>query len=273
MSIATPTKRLLPRSVSGLYAGNIRSVIRRGWDATRASNILTILSGFFEPVFYLLSLGIAFGALVGAVQSPSGESITYAAYIAPALLAVAAMNGAVVDSTWNVFFKLNFQRLYEGMLQTTLGPLDVAVGEITLALMRGALYASGFLIVMQVMGLILSPWALLAIPAVVLIGLCFAAIGMSVTSYLKTFQQMSWVNFALLPLFLFSGTFYPLEVYPVPLQWVVQALPLWHGVEMLRSLTTGAVSLGTLGHALYFLVLGAIGTVFAARRLRVLFFD
>jgi len=270
----TPTRsRLLPASIASLYAGNIRAVLRRGLEATKSTNALVILSGFFEPVFYLLSIGIGFGALVGEVQSPSGESISYAAYIAPALLAVAAMNGAVFDSTWNVFFKLNFQRLYEGMLQTTLGPFDVAVGEITLALMRGALYASGFLIVMQVLGLILSPWALLALPAVVLIALSFAAVGMSVTSYLTTFQQMSWVNFALLPLFLFSGTFYPLDVYPEPLQWVVQALPLWHGVEMLRALTTGAVSLATLGHVAYFVVLGGIGVAFATRRLRVLFFD
>ena len=269
----TTRRRWLPQSVAALYAGNIRAVLQRGLEATKATNTLVIISGFFEPVFYLLSIGVGFGALVGEVQSPSGEPISYAAYIAPALLAVAAMNGAVFDSTWNVFFKLNFQRLYEGMLQTTLGPLDVAVGEITLALMRGALYASGFLIVMQLLGLVLSPWALLALPAVVLIALSFAAVGMSVTSYLTTFQQMSWVNFALLPLFLFSGTFYPLDVYPEPLQWVVQALPLWHAVEMLRAFTTGAVSLATLGHVAYFLVLGGVGTLFATRRLKVLFFD
>ena len=166
-----------------------------------------------------------------------------------------------------------FRSLYEGMLQTSLGPLDVAVGEITLALMRGALYASGFLIVMQLLGLVLSPWAWLALPAVVLIALTFAAIGMTITSYLTTFQQMSWVNFALLPLFLFSGTFFPLEVYPEPAQWVVQVLPLWHGVELLRGLTTGAIGWGLLGHASYFVIIGAVGVIAATRRLRVLFFD
>lgn len=272
-ALKTAPGALLPRSLRALYAGNIRSVLRRGYEATKSTNVLVVLSGFFEPIFYLLSIGIGFGVLVGDVQGPTGEPISYAAYIAPALLAVAAMNGAVFDSTWNVFFKLNFQRLYEGMLQTTLGPLDVAVGEITLALLRGGLYAGGFLLVMQSLGLVLSPWALLALPAVLLIALCFAAIGMSVTSYLTTFQQMSWVNFALLPLFLFSGTFYPLEVYPEPLQWVVQVLPLWHGVEMLRALTTGAVTLATLGHVAYFLAIGLIGIWFTTRRLRVLFFD
>ncbi len=271
MSETTLTRRARP--FPSLYSGNIRSVWRRGLEATKTTNALVILSGFFEPVFYLLSLGVGFGVLVGEVQTSTGQEVSYAAYIAPALLAVAAMNGAIYDSTWNVFFKLNFQRLYEGMLQTSLGPFDVAVGEITLALMRGALYASGFLIVMQLLGLILSPWALLALPAVVLIALTFAALGMSITSYLTTFQQMSWVNFALLPLFLFSGTFFPLDVYPEPAQWIVQILPLWHGVELLRGLTTGSLTVALWGHVLYFVVLGAAGVWFTSRRLRILFFD
>lgn len=261
-----------PRLFPSLYAGNIRSVLRRGLEATKTTNGLVIMSGFFEPVLYLLSLGIGFGALVGTVHTSGGLEVSYAAYIAPALLAVAAMNGAIYDSTWNVFFKLNFSRLYQGMLQTSLGPLDVAVGEITLALIRGALYAGGFLVVMQVLGLILSPWALLALPVVLLIALTFAAIGMSITSYLTTFQQMSWVSFALLPLFMFSGTFFPLEVYPEPAQWLVQAFPLWHGVELLRGLTTGSVSAGLWGHVAYFVVLGTIGVIVATRRLKALFF-
>lgn len=269
LDTVTSSRRPFP----AVYAGNIRSVWRRGVEATKTTNALVIVSGFFEPVFYLLSLGIGFGVLVGPVQTSTGMDVSYAAYIAPALLAVAAMNGAIFDSTWNVFFKLNFQRLYEGMLQTSLGPLDVAVGEITLALMRGALYASGFLIVMQLLGLVLSPWAWLALPAVVLIALSFAAIGMTITSYLTTFQQMSWVNFALLPLFMFSGTFFPLDVYPEPAQWIVQVLPLWHGVELLRGLTTGAIGLPLLGHVAYFVIIGGVGVILATRRLKVLFFD
>jgi len=269
VSMTTTPRSLFP----SVYSGNIRSVWRRGLEATKTTNALVIASGFFEPVFYLLSLGVGFGVLVGPVVTSTGVEVSYAAYIAPALLAVAAMNGAIYDSTWNVFFKLNFQRLYEGMLQTSLGPLDVAVGEITLALMRGALYASGFLIVMQLLGLVLSPWALLALPAVVLIALTFAAIGMTITSYLTTFQQMSWVNFALLPLFLFSGTFFPLEVYPPVAQWIVQVLPLWHGVELLRGLTTGSLQLALLGHVAYFLVLGGVGMWFTTKRLQKLFFD
>ncbi len=261
------------RPFGALYAGNARSVMARGWQATRSTNWLVVVSGFFEPIFYLLSMGLGLGALIGTVTTASGQQLPYAAFIAPALLAVAAMNGAIYDSTWNVFFKMQFARLYEGMLSTSLGPLDVALGEISLALLRGGLYATGFMVVMQVLGLTLSWWALLALPAVLLIAFGFASVGMAVTSYLKTFQQMDWVNFVMLPMFLFSATFYPLSVYPQPIQYLIQALPLWHGVELVRGLTTGQVDAGLLWHVLYYLAMILVGLVFTTRRLRALFLD
>ena len=224
-------------------------------------------------MFYLLSLGIGLGALVGSVSTTTGQPVSYAAFIAPALLAVSAMNGAIFDSTWNVFFKMQYAKLYEGMLATSLGPLDVALGEIFLALLRGAVYATGFLIVMQVLGLNRSWTAILAIPAVLLIAFGFASLGMAVTSYMKTFQQMDWINFVMLPMFLFSATFYPLSVYPQAIQWLIQALPLWHGVELVRGLTTGSLSVAMLGHVLYYAVMVAVGLVFTTRRLRALFLD
>ena len=259
--------------IGALYAGNSRAVIARGLLATRSSNWLIVLSGFFEPVFYLLSLGIGLGALVGSVSTTTGQPVSYAAFIAPALLAVSAMNGAIFDSTWNVFFKMQYAKLYEGMLATSLGPLDVALGEIFLALLRGAVYATGFLIVMQVLGLNRSWTAILAIPAVLLIAFGFASLGMAVTSYMKTFQQMDWINFVMLPMFLFSATFYPLSIYPQAIQWLIQALPLWHGVELVRGLTTGSLSVAMLGHVLYYAVMVAVGLVFTTRRLRALFLD
>ncbi len=267
----TPTPRA--GGIGALYAGNARAVIGRGLLATKSSNWLIVVSGFFEPVFYLLSLGIGLGALVGSVSTSSGQPISYAAYIAPALLTVSAMNGAIYDSTWNVFFKMQYAKLYEGMLATSLGPLDVALGEIFLALLRGAVYATGFLIVMQALGLNLAWTAILALPAVLLIAFGFASLGMAITSYLKSFQQMDWINFVMLPMFLFSATFYPLSVYPQGIQWVIEALPLWHGVELVRGLTTGALSVTMFGHALYFVVMIVVGLVFTTRRLRALFLD
>jgi len=259
--------------VSALYAGNARSVLTRGLLAARSSTWVVVVSGFFEPVFYLLAMGVGLGSYIGDVTLPSGREIPYAAYIAPALLAVSAMNGAVYDSTWNVFFKMHFGKLYHGMLATSLGPLDVALGEILYALLRGVVYAAGFLTVMQVMGLNLSWTAVLTLPAVLLIAFGFASLGMAVTSYMSTFQQMDWINFVMLPMFLFSATFFPLTVYPEPIRWLIQAMPLWHGVELVRGLTTGELGGGMLVHVGYYLVMIAVGVVVTTRRLRALFLD
>ncbi|MCX7520947.1 ABC transporter permease [Microbacterium sp. STN6] len=261
------------RPFKALYAGNASSVMQRGWLATRSTNWLVVVSGFFEPIFYLLSLGIGLGSLVGNVTAADGHDIPYAAFIAPGLLATAAMNGAIYDSTWNVFFKMRFAKLYEGMLSTSLGPLDVALGEIGLALARGALYALGFMVVMQVLGLNLSWWAIAALPAVLLVAFGFASFGMGITSYMTSFQQMDLINIVMLPMFLLSATFYPLSVYPEPVQWVIQALPLWQGVELIRGLTTGVVGVGLLWHVLYYLVMILLGLILTTRRLRALFLD
>jgi len=265
------TAEARPRTYGSLYSRNARAVISRGLMATRSSNWLVMVSGFFEPVLFLISMGVGLGAVVGEVAGPDGQPISYTAYIAPALLAVSAMNGAVYDSTWNVFFKMNFAKLYQGMLYTSLGPLDVALGEIFLALLRGMLYATGFTVVMGVMGLITTPWALLMIPASVLIAFGFASLGMGITSFLKTFQQMDWINFILLPMFLFSATFYPLSVYPQPIQWFIQAMPLWHGVELLRQISVGSFTAATTLHVGYYLVMTAVGMLLTTLRLRSLF--
>lgn len=260
-----------PLLLPSIYAGNARSVMGRGILATAKTNWLIVVSGFFEPVFYLLAMGIGLGTFIGDIELPGGQTVPYAAYIAPALLAVSAMNGAVFDSTWNVFFKLNFGKLYDGMLATPLGPFDVALGEIMLALARGLVYACGFMIVMQVLGLNLSWTAILALPVVLIIAFAFASFGMGITSYMKTFQQMDWVNFVMLPMFLFSATFYPLTVYPEWIQWIIQALPLWHGVELVRGATTGMLSIDMLWHLAYFAVMIVLGMTLTTRRLKALF--
>ncbi|MFI2565023.1 ABC transporter permease [Paenarthrobacter sp. NPDC018779] len=259
------------RKFGPLYSRNAKAVVARGLMAAKSSTWLVLLSGFFEPVLFLLAMGVGMGSIVGTVQGPGGEEISYAAYIAPALLAVSAMNGAIYDSTWNVFFKMNFAKLYQGMLYTSLGPLDVAIGEIFLALLRGLLYATGFTAVMGVMGLLTTWWAILVIPASVLIAFGFASFGMGITSFMKTFQQMDWINFFLLPMFLFSATFYPLSVYPQPIQWFIQAMPLWHGVELLRQISVGVFTPATAIHVGYYLVMIVLGIMLTTGRLRQLF--
>lgn len=260
-----------PGRMASLYARNSRAVIERGFWVIRNQNWGVIATGFFEPVFYLLAMGVGMGSLVGEVPGPDGRPISYAMYIAPALLATSAMNGAIYDSVNNVFFKLKFSKLYEGMLATSLGPMDVALGEIFMALFRGLLYAIGFLGVLGIMGLVTSWWALAMIPVALLIALGFAALGMAVTSYMRSFQQLDLVPMVLLPMFLFSATLYPITVYPQAIQWFIKAMPLWHGVELMRQLSVGYLDSLTLVHFGYFVVMSVIGIAVVTFRLRRLF--
>ena len=256
---------------SAMYSGNARAVFERGIRSQWQGNLGVMVSGFIEPVLFLLAMGLGLGALIGTITDDAGRMVEYPAYIAPALLATSAMNGAVYDSTWGVFFKLKISKIYTGVLSTTVGPMDVALGEIAVALVRGGIYATGFVAVMGALGLISSWWAVLMVPACLLIAFGFAALGMAATSFLRTFQQMDWLTLVLMPMFLFSATFYPLSVYPEAVKWFIMALPLWHGVEMLRALNGGWVDWGTAGHALYFVVLALVGTWAAALRLKALF--
>ncbi|WP_282006610.1 ABC transporter permease [Propioniciclava sinopodophylli] len=272
--VMAPVKERLanrPSWLAPLYAGNASAVIERGFRVIRNANWGVIATGFFEPVLYLLAMGVGMGALVGRVPGPDGREITYAMFIAPALLATSAMNGAIYDSVNNVFFKLRYSKVYEGMLQTSLGPMDVALGEIFMALFRGLLYAVGFLGVLGVMGLVTSWWALAMIPVALLIALGFASLGMAVTSFMKSFQQLDLVPMVLLPMFLFSSTLFPISVYPGWVQGVIQALPLWHGVELMRQLSIGFFSPMTLVHLSYFAVMTVFGVTLVTWRLRKLF--
>ncbi len=253
------------------YAGRSHIVLERSLIAFKSSTWVVIVTGFVEPVLYLLSFGYGVGKFIGSIDSGTGRMVSYAAFIAPGLLATSAMNGAIYDSTWNVFFKLRESRLYHAMLATSLGPLDVALGEIAWALLRGLIYAIGFMAVVAPLGLIPSWWGILAIPAAVLIAFGFASIGMAITSYFTSFQQMSLVNIVLLPMFLFSGSFYPLTVFPGWVQGMIKALPLSQAIQLVRGLTLGAINVGLLSHVLYFLVMIACGLFITTRRLDALF--
>jgi len=246
--------------------GLARYVVQRNMTAFRRAWLL-LLSGFAEPVFYLFSIGVGLGSLVGDVTTDGGSSVPYAVFVAPALLAASAMNGAVADSTYNVFFKLKYQRLYDALLNTPIGPRDIAVGEITWSLMRGGLYSAMFLVVALLAGLVQSWWALLAVPAAVLIGLAFGAIGMFATTYMTSWQHFDYINLAIQPMFLFSATFFPLSTYPEALQWVVRLTPLYNGVALERALMLGEVGWSLLANVAYLAAMGVIGILGASRRI------
>lgn len=263
MSISAPSRLTPPRRTTPFRAQRIWErntlVYRRLWKI--------IFTGFFEPVFYLLSIGLGIGALVGDITLPNGIAIEYPAFVAPALMAASAMNGAVLETTFNIFFRLKFGNVYEGILTTPLVPRDIAVGEIGWALLRGAMYSIVFLVVMALMGLTESWWALTTVPGAVLIGFCFGSLGMAATTYMRSWQDLDLVALVTMPLFLFSATFYPLDLYPPAIQQVARISPLYHGTEMLRAFSLGIFDWTLAGHIAFLVVLGLIGARIASRRL------
>jgi lipooligosaccharide transport system permease protein len=225
-----------------------------------------LVSGLLEPLFYLGSVGIGFGHLVGSLPY-EGHRVGYADFVAPALLATSAMNGAIVDATFGVFHKLKHMKVYDAVLATPVGATDIAIGEVAWSLARGLLYSLAFLVVAAAFGDIHSWWALLALPAALLIGLCFAGVGTAATTFMRSWQDFDLVQLAILPLFLFSATFYPLSTYPHGVRLLVECTPLYHGVALLRELTLGAVGWSALAHVGYLAGLGTLGVVVAGRRL------
>jgi lipooligosaccharide transport system permease protein len=235
-----------------------RLIFRRQW--------WLIVSGFFEPLFYLVGIGIGLGSIIGSVEGPGGSLIPYAVFVAPALLATSAMNGAVYDST-NMFFRLRYQKAYDGMLATPVNIGDIALGEIIWALMRGTLYGIGFLVVMFALGLMPSAWGILALPASMLIGFTTAAVGLTAVTYMRSWQDLDLFFVATLPLFLFSATFFPITAYPEGIRWIVELTPLYRGVDLVRGLTTGHVGIDQLVSVVYLLLMGFFFLWLASRRL------
>src|SRR5687768_6038056 len=256
----------------------LATVWSRIWRARRLveRNILVyrhqwiiIFSGVFEPIFYLIGIGLGIGGIVEPLELADGRTISYLAFVAPALLATAAMNGAVFETIFNVFFKLNYAKTYDGVLATPMGITEIALGEMLWALIRAALYAVAMFVIMLVFGLILSPWGLLIIPSALLVAAAFAAAGLAGTSYLRTVNDFDVpMGLIVMPMFLFSGTFFPIEaVLPDWLVTVVQLTPLYHGINLIRGLSTGIIGIGQLWDLLYLLAFFVVCMWIAMRQI------
>lgn len=223
-------------------------LFKRGWR-------LFVLPNFFEPVLYLLSIGLGLGLYVG--QQIMG--VDYVMFIAPGLAAASAMNGAVFEVTYNIYVKLQYIRLYDAVITTPLEPEDVAAGELLWAVTRSLMYGVTFVGVTAVLGYVQSPLVLLAPFALALIGIAFASLGLIVTAVIPRMELFTYFFTMLItPMFLFSGIFFPIEQLPNAAQPVAWFTPLHHGVELLRALSlTGDLS-SAGGHALWLLVFCAI---------------
>jgi lipooligosaccharide transport system permease protein len=233
---------------------------RRSWPI--------LLSGFFEPLFYLLSIRIGLSSLVGKVKV-GNTLLSYAEFVAPAMMASSAMNGAVYDSTMNVFHKLKYARVYDAVLSTPMSIGDVALGEILWALIRGLLYSVAFLCTMVVLGLANSWWVVLSVPISVLIGFAFAAVGMAGTTYMRGWSDFEIVPSITMPLFLFSATFYPASAYGA-WAWLLQVSPLYHGVALIRAANAGQASWGVVGHVAFLVSMALAGLWVVSKRLKFL---
>lgn len=255
MSIAIPR---LGRSVH---------VVERNLMAYRHQWML-ILSGFVEPVLYLLGIGFGIGSLVRNIPLGGGHVVSYAMFVAPALMATSAMNGAIYESTFNLFWKLRHGGTFQTITATPVGVEEATLGEVIWAVARGSLYSIGFVVLMVILGLVSSPLVLLAVPAAVMIGFAFAAVGSAATTFVRNWEDFDMVQLLLQPMFLFSGTFFPVTVYPPAVRVVVELTPLYHGVDLIRGLTTGSIGTAQLVDVVYLVALAAAGIAVAALRLR-----
>jgi lipooligosaccharide transport system permease protein len=261
---------LLPRLAARAEESLRRSTAVAGRNLAAARHFgywWGLFSGFFEPVLYLLSIGIGVGALVTGFTLADGRTISYTAFVAPAMLAASAMNAAVAESTHNLFAKMKFQKLYEAVLATPVRPIEVALGELMWALARGSIYSIAFLALMVAMGLTTVGWAFVAFPATLLVGFAFGGMGMAIATVMRGWQDFDYVAVAQFGLFLFSGTFAPADSYAPYLRVLVALTPLYHGVELIRGLTTGVVGWSMLGHVGYLAVFAVIGLTIAGRRM------
>jgi lipooligosaccharide transport system permease protein len=230
---------------------------------------MIIVSGFFEPLFYLLGIGIGLGSMV-----PPTNGVSYGAFVAPGLLASSCLNGAITDGFFNIFFKLHYQKTYDGILATPMRVPDVGFGEMMWALGRGSLYAAVFLFVLLVVGestgrpMLLSPLAWLAWPAAVLTAASFSAMALCLTTFARKIQDFDMVvGLLVMPMFLFSGIFVPIDRFPAIVQWIMRVTPLYHAVGLLRQLTTGAIEPTIAGHLAYLVVGGIVAFAVAMHRL------
>ena len=267
----------LARTAAPAPSGGLATAWSRIWRARRLveRNVMVyrhqwiiIFSGVFEPIFYLIGIGLGIGGIIDDLTLPDGRQISYVAFVAPALMATAAMNGAVFETIFNVFFKLNFAKIYDGVLATPMGITEIAIGEMMWALLRAALYAIAMFVIMLVFGLILSPWGILTIPAALLVAAAFSAAGLAGTAYLRTVNDFDVpMGLIVMPMFLFSGTFFPTTTYPWFIQVFLQLTPLYHAINLIRGLSLGVVGPALLWDFAYLVVFFAIGMWIAMRQM------
>ena len=217
------------------------TVYRRVWRGTIASSVL-------NPVLYLAAMGVGLGSIVQKNQL----GLPYLDYVAPGLLAAVAMQVASIESSFPVRASIRWNRQYYAMLATPLRVPDLVTEHLMYVLTRVCVAVALYLAAVAAFGAVHSPLALFTVPVCMLVGLAFAAPISALSAWAEEEVFNPLFRFAVTPMFLFSGTFFPVTRIPVPLRWLAYATPLWHGVDLCRRLTLGDPTLwNTVGHVAY----------------------
>jgi lipooligosaccharide transport system permease protein len=244
-------------------------VFRRNWLVYRRIWYRSLFFGFLQPFMFLAAMGIGLGALIGTGASRSFGGVSYVEFLGPGLLAALAMQTATFESSYPIMNKIQWGRNYEAMLSTPLSTRNILLGELGWIGFRLLSVACIFLVVLTIFGVTKTPWALLAAPVVVLTGLAFSANLIAFTSTQRNDLGFTWIfRFVINPLFLFSGTFFPLASLPGPVQVFAWLTPLFHGAELVRGLILGRLDpVAAPFHLAYLVALFAIGVWLADRGL------
>jgi lipooligosaccharide transport system permease protein len=258
-TVRAPSAAALP-SLPGRWDLSVRAfrcwlvMYRRTWRSS-------IWSSVFGPLFYLGAMGYGLGSLVDKHGTASLGGVPYPVFVAPAVLAVQAMNSGLSNAMFPVFGGIHWNKIYIAARATMLRPADIYRGHLLFITMRIAMNSACFVVVMAAFGLVKSWWAVLLLPASVLLGAAFAAPIAAWAVTLRVQTPMNYViRFGSVPLMLFSGTFFPVSQLPGWLRPIAYATPLWHGAALCRSLSLGTVTVGSAAiHVGYLVAMTAIG--------------
>ncbi|MFI7135069.1 ABC transporter permease [Nonomuraea sp. NPDC050153] len=242
-------------------------VAERNVAALRGGSWIILLTGFFEPLFYLLAIGVGLGAAIGPITPADARTVGYAEFVGPAMVASYAMSSALAETTFVFVGRLRYLRVYDAILATPVRPVEIALGELGWATVRVVIYAAGFLVIMTAMELTTPMRALAALPAATLAALAFGALGIVAATLVRDWRDFDAMALVQFGMFMFSATFTPIDSYPIALQWLVQATPLYHAVTLIRSITIGAADWSHLVNAAYLIAVVAIALAVASSRI------
>lgn len=241
-------------------------VFKRHLLAYRRTWKVSVSFNFFEPLFYLTAFGIGLGAYLKPM-----EGVTYIEYLAPGLIAYSSMVAAAVECTYGIFVRMEYQKSYQAIVATPASIYDVVMGDMLFGAFKSVIYGAVILIVISVLGLVKSPWAILILPVLALSGLLFSAISATWTGLVPHIDSFNYF-FSLLitPMYLISGVFFPVSGLPVIVQNIAWFSPLYHLVNVSRGLVTGNIGAYMMGDIAWLLILTLLiipVPVFLLRRL------